>query len=131
MTREVKRLVASPTPLGAQGMLGDAVSWRVDVPEGVVVCVSAREGGGAPFYLHATDGHTKLGSPTPGMAQGFTLPGPASWTLTIDPAFGALADILVDLSGHYVDCPNAPASFSLVDLPSPPPCLTEAGACLP
>jgi hypothetical protein len=131
LTRHLDRLVASPTPLGPLVMLGDEGAWRVEVPEGVVVCVNAREDGAAPFTLRATHGDSTLASPVPSLAQSLTLPGPAAWELRADPAFGADVHVTVDLRGAYVECGNQAAAFTLTDLPASPPCATEVGACLP
>lgn len=129
--REVKALVASPSPWGPLTALDDSTSWRVEVPEGVVVCVDAIESGAALFDLRATHDGPSLQSPTPALRQSLLLPGPDTWTLTVDPVAGAEVDVHVMLDGHFVDCPNGPASFTITDLPRPPPCVGEAGACLP
>lgn len=125
-SRTVERLLANPLPF-----LDDAVSWRVEVPPGVVVCVSAAERGAASFWLRASgeDGPV-IASPTPGLAQGLYLAA-GTWTVTLDPAAGAAVDVLVEFAGYFGDCGKGPADFELVDLPAPPPCATEAGACLP
>lgn len=130
-TRHVDRLVASPTPVGGLVVLGDAASYRVEVPEGVVVCVDATESGAAPFTLRASDGARTLASPVPTLAQSLLLPGPSTWTLQVDPAFGAEAHITLDLAGSFVDCGRTSAAFGLVDMDASSACLTEAGACLP
>lgn len=124
-TKRVERVLASPVPPGL--VLDDAVSWRLVVPDGVVVCVDAHEEGAAPFRLLWDEG----GSPVPSFAQSVLL-GPGTWTLTLDPVAGADVDVVVELRGAFVDCVNrAPAKFELDDVASRGACLTDAGVCLP
>jgi hypothetical protein len=127
----VQELLASPTPLAGDATLGDAWAWRLDVPEGVVVCVSAREHAVAPFSLSATGGPNPPASPAPALEQGFELQGPATWTLTVDPALAGPVDVTVDLAGHYVECGNEPAPFDVTALPPPAWCATPVGGCPP
>jgi len=122
-TREVHRGVASPL-----APLDDSASWRIEVPPGEVVCVDARSTMGALFSL-SWEG-PEPGATLPGVALAHVFP-EGVWTLTLDPVAGIDASFLVDFHGAFVACDNAPAPFTITDLPERAACVTEAGFCLP
>jgi hypothetical protein len=138
--RHVKRVVASPTPLGA---LSDDASFAVDVPRGVVVRVFASSGLGSAFVLHFESASSPDGaSAVPSSSAAALLQGPrsgpdvaTSWLVRVDPVVGVGFDANVTFSGFVSDVDGEPADFGFRDLPDDEPCVAgpagAPGACLP
>lgn len=121
------RLVASPA-LAEAGVLSDQHAWRVDVPAGTFVTVTAVDANGNLFYLRAN--RTLGGLWLPGPAASLPLDAPGAWRVEVDPLAGARVDIRVTFRGHVADGDGIAAPFTLTELEAERGCVT-AGVCLP
>lgn len=122
--RRVVGDIAFPVEL----LLRDAVAWRVDVPAGTLVEVSATDAKGSLFYLRANRTLSGLWLPGPSATLALDEAGP--WRVEVDPAAGAPVDVRVRFRGYVGDFGGAPAPFSIQDLEPERGCVTP-GVCLP
>lgn len=123
--RDVKRVVASPTPLASARVLSDQHAWDLVLPAETVVRVTSE--GNALHYLRTN----RSGLWIPGTAQSFTLSEPGAWRVELDPVAGAQVSIRVRFQGFVADDDGgAAASFTLTDAQADRGCVV-AGVCLP
>lgn len=126
--REIRRLVATPGPVGPVAALSDQHAWRVDVPTHGVVEVSAIGSGTSAFFLRAN--RTLSGLWLAGTASSVVLDEPGAWRVEVDPVAGAAVEIAVSFRGFVAGQGGVPTVFDIEDAQADRGCIA-AGVCLP